>query len=336
MLFSFLVQSTWASPLTIAPPASIILIRPEDPQLRIRFLEISVLIDPNQPPNTATLEGRYSAEGSVLLNGEGGSAIPCDEMGQFVVSLPLQGDEVAKELIAVDAQGNVQREILKLTLKKSGQTTTLSLRDRLRISPGLSLSAITETEGGMDDYSTIALTAKGSVNYLIEPLKWDAGASFYLTALQLSRSRDVDVHYFGLNLRAGYILPEFSPIWKITIYGGWYYLTTFVNPGSDENGNQYRTFGFRNISGPQIYPTLAYTINQQDALSSYLKFSPVGSSLSLLSLANREVAAGASYSRKLDDVHTGSIGIDFSRLDLNFGAIPASVTTWSLSVSTSI
>ncbi len=335
LIFLFLAQNFF---LFNAAAKEVQLLRSSDSSMRIQGLSLDEIYSTED--DTVKVRGTFLNADATLIEGKGSTPLPVDEKGGFSVSFKIDAKTSDQELIAIDGVGKIERETFTLkvvaTKTAGSEMKPLAWRERLVLVPGLSFSSIQQSEEGVADYSSVALTAKGSVNYALDPPLWDAGFSFYLTALQLTRSRDVDVRYFGLNLRLGYIVPEAEEPWKVTIYGGWYYATMFVNPGLDSNGKPFRTFGFTNVSGPQIYPTIKYTLSTTDALSSYFKFSPVGSSLSLLSLSNREIAFGFAFTRVLEDGHTGSIVLDFSQLNLTFAGILSSVSTLSLGASYSL
>ena len=75
-------------------------------------------------------------------------------------------------------------------------------------------------------------------------------------------------------------------------------------------------FGYRNISGPQIFPTVKRQLKNERDISGYLKFSPISASFSLLSLKRNEIAFGLAYAFKLSDRHRASVSFDLSRITL--------------------
>jgi hypothetical protein len=152
------------------------------------------------------------------------------------------------------------------------------------------------------------------------PPKWDLGFSGFMNLATLSKSGADEVKFLGLNLRLGYIFPQVRAPWRLSLYGGWYY--TSASSSSD-------TFGYRNVSGPQLYPSLRRTLANGHAVSTYLKFSPIFNSLGLLGLSNSEIATGIGYLIPSES-HTYSINLDFARLHLTNEEIETNSTSVSL------
>jgi hypothetical protein len=75
-------------------------------------------------------------------------------------------------------------------------------------------------------------------------------------------------------------------------------------------------FGFTQMHGPQLFPTLRYTFRNQSSFSTYLKYSPVFGSGGVLSLANAEMAVGLAYGIPMRNGHPLSFSLDLARLNL--------------------
>ncbi len=194
---------------------------------------------------------------------------------------------------------------------------------RILSSIGLGLTSISYNEEGVAPYSSLALTAKGSVRYVLVPSKWDLGLSGYLTAIQLSKTPDVGVRFFGLNARAAYVLTPDTTPWRVSIAGGLYYLTMMVE------GN---AFGFKNLGGPQIYPEARWTFENGNALSLYAKYSPVANNFSLTSLSNREIATGIAFIHPLENGHSVSATFDYSNVELDINDVTISSHTLTFGI----
>jgi hypothetical protein len=116
-------------------------------------------------------------------------------------------------------------------------------------------------------------------------------------------------------------------MWFFQISGGAYYTTTFVSPAD---------LGFLNLFGFQIFPSIRIDISPKNSMLGYLKLSFVGRNLGIQSLANRELAAGVSYSRQLGEGHSLAVNLDVSNLELNSpqnAGFQALLDTYSLSLS---
>jgi hypothetical protein len=72
--------------------------------------------------------------------------------------------------------------------------------------------------------------------------------------------------------------------------------------------------GFRNMYGPQIFPSARYELSNGDALAVYFKFSPIMNGLSP-SFDSTELAAGASWIHGVKG-HPVSLNADFADLNI--------------------
>jgi hypothetical protein len=110
---------------------------------------------------------------------------------------------------------------------------------------------------------------------------------------------------------------------------GWYYNTTFVTNNR---------FGYVGANGPQFFPTVEYTIDENSAVGGYLKFSPMSTGFSFLnSSMNYEAAIGAYYMLPglLFGKFKHTINLDFAHLSMKPDTIRAysNSTTLSLGVA---
>ena len=343
-----------------------------------RVLQVQILPDPQHPNTIKKIEWakdslkvvtRYfgsSSESTLHLEGVlpksdadewhlvwGDRNVELGEKGQFVLSLPYDSALERLQLVAVGPQGEVEYHLYKIKiimpevpapvvilgeasdatppaaegLKQTDFNTKLDRR--FFVSPGLGLSQLSFTQTGQSSYQSIVTTVKVSANYLLLPPKWDLGATGFLNIASLSKSSSSDVRVLGMNLRLGYIFPEIKAPWRLSLYGGWYYSTLLATDQS---------FGYRNISGPQLYPSVRRLLENGHALSGYFKFSPISSAFSLLKLSNNEMAVGFAYS--IPTPHrTYSITFDYARVTLTDDQIPddlVTLTSSSLSLGGSV
>ncbi len=189
------------------------------------------------------------------------------------------------------------------------------------LTPSLGYTSINYQETFKTDYVARVLTAKLQYQRQLSS-SLSFGASTYATALTLSSNLpDTSVRFVGLNLRLGY-LPSKSAGWNFGIYGGWYYNTMWV---------QDKSFGVRNLSGPQIFPTLIRRFGPNSFASAYLKFSPTLNNLSLMPLEDRELGAGLGWSFSITQKKRASVNLDVSNLREYFAPVQVNLTTYSLS-----
>ena len=272
------------------------------------------------------LEGTFNRDEWTLIGSNRTVTRAAD--GTFSFEVPISRDAMTIDFMAVGPLGEIEKEkvvLLYTDWEAHKSIAAAAPPKRLFISPGLGLTSLTHQESGVASYSSLNLTAKLAVNYLLFPPKWDLGFSTYVTAFQLSKNQDIGAYYIGVNARIGYIVQQIQEPWKFSIYTGWYYLTMIVS------GN---AFGFKNLQGPQLYPSLRRTFKKGRAVAAYLKFSPITDNFSLLQLSNRELALGAAYIYPLPKGHTVSVSADYSSIALSLVShtIPIAISTNTFTV----
>jgi len=279
-----------------------------------------------------------SSESTLVLRGQIGRESPAKwhviwneksfdvgSAGQISLELPFHEGMKTLELALVGPGGEVEYHFYRLHLEMP-QVPSLASADevppgeiefnkklnrRFFISPGLGLSSIHFTQTSVDPYSSIVMTAKVSANYFLTPPKWDLGFTGFFNFVSLGKSASADVRFLGLNLRLGYIFPEIKSPWRLSLYGGWYYSTMFASDSS---------FGYKNISGPQLFPTLRRNLNNGHAFAYYFKFSPISNNFGLFSLSNNELATGISYVIPTQK-RTYSVSFDYARIYFSDGEV---------------
>jgi len=256
--------------------------------------------------------------------------------GQFSVDLPYSSQFKSLELVLVGPKGEVEYHFYQLKIElpsvpsEEGKDVlkpdsadlefNQKLKRRFFVSPGLGISSISYTQTGVESYRSAVMTAKVASNYLLLPPKWDLGFSGFFNFVSLTKSSPVDIRFLGLNLRLGYIFPEIKSPWRLSLYGGWYYSTMFASDSS---------FGYKNISGPQLFPSLRRNLNNGHAIGTYLKFSPINNNFGFLSLANNEIATGISYLIPTGK-NTFSISLDYARISFSDEEVAISSRSISL------
>jgi hypothetical protein len=286
-------SAAWAEDRVSSDGVSIV--RPSATSNRISALDLSdarpkIEAGWDSENDSASLDiefhGRFKGEEANLLHEK--NPITLDPEGLFTLRVPAKSEKTEIQLIAVDAKGQLRSETLIAEIPN--YTTRLaeaSTPSRLSMSVGLQPSYITYSEERVTSFTQTALTAKASASYLLFPPNWDVAGSAFYTLLPLSHTQPTAARFLGLNFRVGYKTPWLSGPWELRLMGGWYYTTMFVSDLS---------YGFRNMNGPQLFPTARRTLGNGAIAGAYFKFSPVTDGLSPLSLSNREIAAGLSYS----------------------------------------
>lgn len=160
-------------------------------------------------------------------------------------------------------------------------------------------------------FSQTSVTAKIGYQQPLTWKNWDIALNtFFTTHVLSSNYTGAAVRFLGVNARLGYTFESIKDPFRLSLLGGWYYTTTFV---------QGTTIGYQNLQGPQIFPALKYKISDTLIASNYFKYSPITNSLDVLPiLENREIAYGLGFTKKLTKFHSLGIYADFAKLSFTF------------------
>jgi hypothetical protein len=265
-------------------------------------------------------------------------SFPIQESGEFEIEVPYDGQSTRLDLAFIPPSGSISYEILNYRIKPLPLEDTrpipesmpviefnreLDRRAYFALGTGISSIRYSQSDSLFTDYRSTVWSVKGAFNYFLAPPVWDLGISGFMNLTTLASNSTADVRFIGANARIGYVFPGVEKPWRLALYGGWYYSTMVADDLS---------FGYRNISGPQIYPTLRRAFANGTALSGYLKFSTIADRLGLLNLGNNEFAAGLSY---LIPVYGNPylIGLDYARLRFAIQGRQIETSSWSLGLS---
>lgn len=261
----------------------------------------------------AELKGRVAdPKKSVIINYRPVKITP---EGTFTYKINV--DKAVTEIQAniIQEDGKMQADPYALTVTDWNLTAG---RDNIRkkedprkffFNPGLALTTInyTQTNTDVGTLTPIMLTVKAGVDYRIQKKNWVIGFVGFMNVAPISgATATTSFRFLGLNLRAGKRIGLLSAPWELTLSGGLYYLTMITT------GN----FGFSNVAGPQLYPTVRYSLNNGGAVLSYFKFSPISQGFTLMSFTNFEIAVGLHYQFPRTKKVGFSVGVDLSRVAL--------------------
>jgi hypothetical protein len=260
----------------------------------------------------ATLRGTFkSSIWSLYCNG---IQIRPSATGKFKLPILLKAKQTSVSLRAVHPKGKSIEEEYVVIFNDWEPTYAKKLRQIqdaptpiIGITPAAGFSLISYQQTGVKDFSEIALTAKLTWHKPFSD-QWSMAINSFVTALPIHTNQTgISAHFLGVNGRIGYNLPFIPSPWRINLMAGYYYSTMFVTSNA---------FGYQNIMGPQIYPTIRRTFSSGHTVSAYFKFSPMVSDFSFLSLDNREIAGGLTYSHLLKNGHYVSACFDYSQITL--------------------
>ena len=259
------------------------------------------------PQTLAILEGVYKTKGASLVWGT--HKIESTRTGSFQLKVPLTSRTLVLEMYAVNSWGAIERETFNLFFQNWRPPQGKKDAKELFFTPGIGLTAISYKQPDLGSLDELALTMKISGDYRRLFSRWSLGASFYYSFLPISSSLlDTRLRFFGANLRIGYLIPFRNSPWTLTLMSGAYYATSFATPAA---------FGYHNLIGPQLFPVFRRALNGSGYLSGYMKFSPIMTGLSFLSLSSSELAFGAGYGlTSSSSGHTMGVTLDVSLLRL--------------------
>lgn len=258
----------------------------------------------------ATVHGTFTKKDVILVLGEQTIAVDPKD-GTFAIEISIRSSTTPVGLYAVDAFGKVEKE--KLILVSSDWSKTLQKKPAAslqtpragHLSLGLGGSLVSfETSRGFS-FSEKALTAKGAyAKQLTQKLSY--AFTTYFTALPFGSSHvGTTVRFFGITGALGYSY-GFGP-WDLTVRAGYYFTTSFSNG---------LAVGYRNLSGPMLFPVLTRRLSANHTVAAYAKYSPIMSGFKLVSLSNRELAGGVSWTRALAAGRSFALTLDVSDFGL--------------------
>lgn len=248
-----------------------------------------------------------------------------------VLRVYLKGPTTEATVSSVDAWGHVFQQSLKIEYSdwnnwvawKKNEPTEVK---RFDWNAGIGMTYLTYSDPAVSNFSEAALTPKVSAQYWLAPKKWELNANVYCAAIPIATSLNgVSASFLGANLRLGYVVPWPKDPWSLDLMAGFFYSTAFVT-GSE--------FGYSNLFYPQLYPMLKRTLDNRDTLAVFLKIVPMEHGFSL-GLAQRELATGIQWERKLANEHSLIMSLDFSSLSFigDNTTIETNLTSYTLGVS---
>lgn len=288
--------------------------------------------DPDSKP-VVTLEGTFQTPNWTLLLLATGKSIPLTPpRGQFRIRLTISQAKSSLYLAAVARSGQAMKAKIHLAVREWPQMeakirSLTPAPSRFHWGFGAGLTHLNYIQDGIPSISSILVSTKGGIEYWLKPQTWSIGLSGYFSSLPLMSSPSgYSLSFLGVNARVGYHFPEIATGWHLGLMAGYYFATTFPSSTSAAS------FGYANLGGPQLYPTLSRRFGSGSSASLYLKFSPVSDQLTILSLSNHEIASGLSYQFRPDARQRGfSLGLDWAKLTVSQSGVQGSSTTLSLS-----
>lgn len=313
--------------------------KPQEPVLCCAKVKVETFDPGKAPTSDTTLPKDLPTPPAVLAHGhrafvwlelfppaEAGKAVPYSHLfvshGRQVplvrrnnrpgVWLELQDDSTTVTAVAIDPSGATFRSVWVVTWKDwkafSRKPSDFMTGRNYWFSVGAAFSVLTYSETALTPGTLLAATAKLNAGYTFPFGLVLGGNAFGTTAVTpVSGLEGMSLRFLGANGRVGWSfnLP-FLQSW-IAVLGGVYFTTTF------SEGN---SLGFRNMTGPQLYPVFQIQPLPGHSFTTYAKYSPIwtGGGFAFDSF---EIAAGVNYRPTRFLQGRTSASFDYSYLSLN-------------------
>ena len=295
----------------------------------LSFPNTKVSIRVDQPGSVdqkiiATVSGVFANPEWSVIGPEKSLLVPSDREKEnipFEFDVVLKGEETSVRLSAVGPNGTVQKEEVKISYPQFIAVSTASNEQPSlgqSWSVALGISSISYSQTGLADFSEVTLTPKFSFQYPLGQ-NWDLAMNAFFASIPISTNQSgIKAYFLGVNARAGYALPFIQKPWTISLAGGGYFATMYTSG---------RTFGYRNMFGPQIFPVIRRSIGEKDTVGTYFKYSPVSQGGSSFSFSSHELATGISFTRLFARGRSASLSLDYSQITVDVEPVVASASS---------
>jgi hypothetical protein len=286
---------------------------------------------------SVTLKGKYRTDEWALLIARKVVKIRSD--GQFAIKIPLLNANETVHVFAVAPSGAIEREQLLLETSHWNElfaseqpkpaaaesVATESVAKRYRLHAGLGASTFSYRDPRFSRYGSTDLTASVGSEYILVPRRWNLALSAYGTVANLAKTENTTVRFLGVNLSIGSMLYEFGNQWSLSLYYGGYYRTMFVSS---------EKFGYANVGGPQLMPSLNARFNERSEGMAYFKFALVSEKFHLSSIGqNHEFAFGLAYNRMMSSGNTIGPTLDVAFQTLRDSSVSVSSSSATLGIA---
>lgn len=296
-------------------------------KFKSELLEVQTeAVQPTGQKAFVVLEGNYQKPNWIFLFND--QIIKRSDNGTFKMKVHIVNKVSLLQFKAIGPRGDLMKETVKLSFDDWDNFKILLATGPKRtpssLSAGVNVTYIGYKEDGIANYTAGVFTGKASFSHSLFHKNFSYGISTYFTIAPFYRVRPATIRFVGVNFRIGYALPFIKDPWRVSLSTGMYYTTTFAS------GEQ---FGFKDMAGPQLYPTIVRTLKGGNSIVSYFKFSPVSSGTDALKFKNRELAFGGAFVQLLKNGHPLSYSLDVASFQL---AIPIVTGTEAKISSTSV
>jgi hypothetical protein len=239
----------------------------------------------------------------------------------ILVDIPKDTNKKLVHLTIVDTQGTIKTEnfLISYSNEEIEAAKRAQKEKKFTLSVSLGETSVSYTEGNTS-YNSVTTTGKIGATYNLTD-EWTLKASSYLSLFPVTKNDPDFMRFFGVNAVVGYNFAS-STSWHFSIFGGGFFETSMV-PNND--------FGFYDLSGPELVLSLKKNLTKDRSLVFYVKGATLNNSTSFTTIANHEIAGGASFLFPMLD-HQFSVNLDASQMKLPFLENNLELDTVSLSL----
>jgi hypothetical protein len=255
----------------------------------------------------ALLKGSFHRSDAVLVaNGHLGRP---DAAGKFEFSIELKKPHTLITIDCISDRGTSEEQIISIDVNAD---TWASLSQQSRTSrkwafdTGFGLSSIHYLQSNVAELDLLALNVNLDVErFLKTDESWSMVGGLLLEALPISDNLDSGLRFFDWYGGAKYLsLPTQTP-WRWSIIGGYASFTTIGQS----------TFGYSNLGGLEISPSIRYYLKKGDFFSFGAKYVLLVVGASASPFSSRDFEMNLTFEKKLAARKSFSLSAGFQSLD---------------------
>lgn len=263
------------------------------------------------------------------------------DAGYFLLRFPLSAARAGVPFYLIGPEGEISHGLIhakvgdadleRLRVSQMPVVQTSAPRKAAQNQPkssyfhaGLALPFLSFQQSGLARYSQLALTPQLSARLPFARGRARASLNAAFTLLPLIKSGGISARTLDLDGQVRYGWPV-GPggRWSIYVNGGAYYRTMLVTRDQ---------FGFHNISGPLLYPSIRRAWATGGSAGAYIRLSPITDGLAPLGLASHDLALGADWAMVLRNRHFLTISADVNAFRMVFSDVEMSSLSFALGV----
>ncbi len=276
--------------------ARVLLVGTADPGVRIELKPGAMVMRPLR--NARKIEIKEMAPSS--------KEVTVGTSRHFRLLLTLPFGHVQIPFVAKNPPLLPQPYVIVLSLKKNKGKKIVyrrAYKKHSKLKFGIELRSVAYTQTNLNNLHETMLAATAAYELALAR-RWHLKARSFVDALNdmpfSSSQNNFFARYVGFNSDLIYSFPKGPRKWSLGVAGGLYYITMFSSG---------MTFGFHNLWGPELYPTIRFSFNRKNMFDLYFKYAPVYVQGSL-SFSSHESGLGLEWTRRYADKRSISVKLE--------------------------